>query len=562
MKRLISLGFLALFALCLTVSGPAAQAKPKDELVIGITQFPSTLNPLIDAMLAKSYVLGMARRPITTYGPDWQLICMLCTELPTIENGGAVPFDLDKPNDAGGTKGIRLTYTLHPDARWGDGTPVTTRDVIFTWKVGQSPQSGVANQETFRRILDIEAKDDKNFTLVIDRLSFNYNAINGLDLLPAHLEAAPMAEPAEYRRRTLYDTDPTNPGLYNGPYRITQVAPGSHITLERNPHWWGETPHFSRIIVRVIENTAALEANLLAGDIDYIAGELGLPLDQALAFEKRHGERFRIAYKPGLIYEHIDLMLDNPVLADIRVRRALIHAIDRQAIDRQLFGGKQPVAHSNVNPLDWVHDAATPTYAYDPKRAASLLEEAGWMRGPGGIRQNAKGERLTLEFMTTAGNRTRELVQQALQAQWRQAGIDIRIRNEPARVFFGETISKRKFTGLAMYAWISAPESVPRTTLHSSQIPSAENGWSGQNNPGFRNAEMDRLIDRLEVELDRETRRPMWSRLQEIYATELPVIPLYFRSDAYVMPRWLAGITPTGHQYPTTLWVERWHAVQ
>lgn len=562
MKRLIRLGFLALFTLCLTVMAPAAQAKPKDELVIGITQFPSTLNPLIDSMMAKSYVLGMARRPITTYGPDWQLICMLCTELPTIENGGAVPFELDKPNDAGGTKGIRLSYTLHPDAAWGDGTPVTTKDVIFTWKVGRTPQTGVANQESFRRILDIEAKDDKSFTLTLDRLSFNYNAINGLDLLPAHLEAAPMAEPTEYRRRTLYDTDPANPGLYNGPYRVTQVAPGSHITLEPNVHWWGEKPAFKRIIVRVIENTAALEANLLAGDIDYIAGELGLPLDQALAFEKRHGERFKIAYKPGLIYEHIDLMLDNPVLADIRVRRALIHAIDRQAIDRQLFGGKQPVAHSNVNPLDWVHDAATPTYAYDPNRTAALLDEAGWARGPGGIRQNAKGERLTLEFMTTAGNRTRELVQQALQAQWRQAGFDIRIRNEPARVFFGETVSKRKFTGLAMFAWISAPESVPRTTLHSSQIPSAENGWSGQNNTGFRNAEMDSLIDRLEVELDREKRRPMWARLQAIYAEQLPVIPLYFRSDAYVMPRWLAGVTPTGHQYPTTLWVEQWRAAE
>ncbi len=560
MKRLISLGFLALFTFCLTVAAPAAQAKPKDELIIGITQFPSTLNPLIDAMLAKSYVLGMARRPITTYGPDWQLICMLCAGLPTIENGRAVPFELDKPNDAGGTKGIRLTYTLHPDAAWGDGTPVTTKDVIFTWKVGRTPQTGVANQESFRRILDIEAKDDKSFTLTIDRLSFNYNSINGLDLLPAHLEAAPMAEPAEYRHRTLYDTDPTNPGLYNGPYRVTQVAPGSHITLEPNAHWWGEKPAFKRIIVRVIENTAALEANLLAGDIDYIAGELGLPLDQALAFEKRHGERFKIAYKPGLIYEHIDLMLDNPVLADIRVRKALIHAIDRQAIDRQLFGGKQPVAHSNVNPLDWVYDKDVPAYAYDPKQAAALLDAAGWTRGPGGIRQNAKGEKLTLDFMTTAGNRTRELVQQALQAQWRQVGIDARIRNEPARVFFGETVTKRKFTGLAMYAWISAPESVPRTTLHSSQIPSAENGWSGQNNPGFRNDEMDTLIDRLEVELDREKRRPMWARLQAIYAEELPVIPLYFRADAYVMPRWLDGITPTGHQYPTTLWVEQWRA--
>ncbi|MBU0726017.1 MAG: peptide ABC transporter substrate-binding protein [Alphaproteobacteria bacterium] len=553
--------FLA-FALGLSLPAGGVAAKGKDELVIGITQFPSTLNPLIDSMMAKSYVLAMARRPFTTYDKDWQLACLLCTELPTLENGRAVPFDLDKPNDAGGTQGMRLTYTIQPEAKWGDGTPVTTKDVIFTWKLGLIPQVGVSNQEQFRRMLDIEVADEKTFTIVADRLSFDFAAINDFQILPAHLEEKPLAEPAEYRQRTLYDTDSTNPGLYNGPYRITQIAPGSHIVLEPNAHWWGKKPHFKRIIVRVIENTAALEANLLSGEIDYIAGEMGLSVDQALAFEKRQGKHFNILYKSGLVYEHIDVMLDNPILADIRVRQALILGIDRQAISQQLFGGKQPVAHSSVNPLDWVHDEDIPTYAFDPKRAAALLDEAGWREKRAGIRHNAAGEKLSIEFMTTAGNRSRELVQQALQAQWRQLGIDIRIRNEPARVFFGETVTKRKFTGLAMYAWISAPESVPRSTLHSKEIPSAENGWSGQNNPGFRNEEMDRLIDTISLVLEKEKRRPMWSRLQAIYAGELPALPLYFRADAYIMPAWLTGVEPTGHQYPTTLWVENWGAAQ
>lgn len=557
MMGLLRLAVLLVFALGFV---QPATAKGKDELVIGITQFPSTLNPLIDAMMAKSYVLAMARRPFTTYDKDWQLACLLCTELPTLENGRAVPFDLDKPNDAGGTQGVRLTYTIQPDAKWGDGTPVTTKDVLFTWKLGLTPQVGVSNQEQFRRMLDIEVEDDKTFTIVADRLGFDFAAINDFQILPAHLEEKPLAEPAAYRQRTLYDTDSTNPGLYNGPYRITQVAPGAHIVLEPNAHWWGKKPHFKRIVVRVIENTAALEANILSGEIDYIAGELGLTVDQAVAFEKRQGERFKVVYKSGLVYEHIDVMLDNPILADRRVRQALLLGIDRQAISQQLFGGKQPVAHSNVNPLDWVYDKGIPTYGFDAKRAASLLDEAGWAEKRGGIRHNAKGERLSLEFMTTAGNRSRELVQQALQAQWRQLGIDIRIRNEPARVFFGETVTKRKFTGLAMYAWISAPESVPRSTLHSKEIPSAENGWSGQNNPGFRNPEMDRLIDEIELVLEKEKRRPMWSRMQTIYAEELPALPLYFRADAYIMPSWLTGLEPTGHQYPTTLWVENWRA--
>ncbi|MGF1610642.1 MAG: peptide ABC transporter substrate-binding protein [Kiloniellales bacterium] len=542
-------GVLALAAL----PGPGL-AGGAGELRIGLTQFPSTLNPNIDSMLAKSYVLAMTRRPVTTYDHDWQLICMLCLELPSIEQGTAVPEPLPE-----GGQGIATKYALQPDATWGDGTPVTTEDVLFTWEVGRHPQSGVSNFELYKRILGIDVIDDKTFVVHSDRITFQYASMGDFDLLPAHIERPIFeANPAEYRNRTAYDSDPTNPGLYFGPYRIVQVESGSHVVLAPNPTWYGPAPAFERITVRVIENTAALEANLLSGAIDMVAGELGLTLDQAIAFEKRHGNRFTVLYKAGLIYEHIDMNLDNPILQDKQVRHALIHGIDREAVSRQLFEGRQPVAQSSVSPLDWVHEPDVPHYPYDPDRAAALLDAAGWSDIRQGIRHNAAGEPLMLEFGTTAGNRSRELVQQVLQSQWRQLGIDVRIKNQPARVFFGETMKKRLFSGLAMYAWLSSPENVPRTTLHSEQIPSEANAWGGQNTPGFRNAEMDGLIDVIEIELDRAERKLLWSRLQQIYAEELPVIPLYWRAEPYVLPKWLNGVRPTGHQFPTTLWVEEW----
>ena len=117
-----------------------------------------------------------------------------------------------------------------------------------------------------------------------------------------------------------------------------------------------------------------------------------------------------------------------------------------------------------------------------------------------GIRHNADNEPLRLEFGTTAGSRVRETVQQVLQGQWRDVGIDVRIRNQPARVFFGETVAKRQFSGLAMFAWISDPESSPRTTLHSTEIPNEDNNWVGSNYMGYRNSEMDELIDAVEID--------------------------------------------------------------
>jgi len=203
------------------------------------------------------------------------------------------------------------------------------------------------------------------------------------------------------------------------------------------------------------------------------------------------------------------------------------------------------------------HQGGIRHYGFDPTAAAKLLEEAGWTPGADSIRRNAAGQKLSLELVTTAGDRARELVQQVLQANWRAVGIEVRLKAEPARVLFGETITKRKFQ-MALFAWLSSPENVPRTTLHSSMIPSADNAWDGQNYTGFSSPEMDALIDRLEVELDPAARTKLWRRLQEITADELPAVPLWFRAQAFIYPKWLTGVVPTGNQFPTTLWVEDW----
>jgi peptide/nickel transport system substrate-binding protein len=527
-----------------------------DELTIGVTQFPSTLNPNIDEMAAKNYVLGAALRPFTVYDAEWKLVCLLCVSLPSIEGGDAVPTDFPD-----GRKGIDLTFTIRPDASWGDGVPVTTEDVMFTYEVGRAPASAVSNGELYRRITGITVKDDKTFTLHVDKLTFDYAAVNDFVLLPAHLERSAFSESEQYRVRTRYDTDPTNPGLYNGPYRITEIASGSHIVLEPNPGWRGPKAHFRRVTVRAIENTAALEANLLSGTIDMVAGELGFPLEEAIAFEKRHSDAYRILYKPSLVFEHIDCNLDIPALADRRVREALILGLDREAMISQLFGGQQPVADSFLSPLDSGYAAGIPHYRYDPERAIAFLEAAGWSAQPNGPRVDANGSRLTLELMTTAGNRSRELVEQVLQSQWRRIGVEIRIRNEPARVFFGETLRHRQFQ-LAMYAWISSPENVPRSILHSSEIPGPANAFAGENLPGLSSPEMDRIIDALEIELDHDKRRSLWAEAQRLYAAELPSLPLYFRSSAFVLPKWLSGVRPTGNQSPTTLWITDWQTVE
>lgn len=554
----VFLGILGIFALLLP--NPAA-ADEHRELKIGVSQFPSTLHPFFDEMVAKSLVLGATLRPITVHDADWKSACMLCTELPTYDNGRA-----KKEQHKDGTTGIAATYTLKEGLTWGDGTPVTTKDILFAYEVGKNPKSGVGNGEFFSKdIVSIDAADDRSFTIHFLKEKCDFAPIDDFYPLPEHLERKIFEkDPETYKARTLYNTASTTPGLYFGPYKIAKVESGASITLEKNTTWKGAPPWFDKVTFRTVENSASLQANLLSGDIDYIAGELGITLDEAISFEKRlnsmHPDQYNTLYKPSLTYEHIDLSLDRKPFDDVHLRQALLYGINRQALNDQLFGGKQPVAATDVNPLDTVFAKDVKQYAYDPASAEKLLDEAGWKKKDDGFRYNGKDEKLVVRLSTTAGNQSRENIEVAIQSDWKKIGIDAKIDNQPARVLFGDTMRQRKFEGGVMYAWMSAPQNIPKTTLYSSMAPEKANNFAGQNYTGYKNPKMDKIIDDLDVVCAPDKNMALWRDLQALYADELPALPLYYRADSFFIPVWLKGIVPTGHLNPSTLWIENWSA--
>ena len=546
----------AFAAICLLgVPLAATRAQAKDDLVIGVAQFPSSLHPDIDAEVVKAYVNDFAIRPITSFDPEWQNSCLLCTELPTINNG------LAKIEDTPKGKGMAVTIKLKPDLKWADGVPVTSKDLAFTVKVGSDPASGFSNTHTWDRVDHVDIIDDRTAVLHLKDVNYQYNQWD--QILPEHIEGpiySKATKAGDYINSTAYNRAPTTPGLWDGPYMITQYQSGAAIVLDQNPYWSGNKPGFKRIVIKYIENTPALQANLLSGDVDMVAGEgIGLTIDQAIALQKQHPDQFTYIFQPSLTYEHIDYQIDNPILKDLRVRQALICALDRQQIVQKLFAGKQPVATSWVNPLDPNYDPNVTKYPYDPAKAKALLAAAGWKPGSDGICRNDKGDRLSLEINTTAGNQLRELVEQVAQSQWKASCIDITIKNQPARTLFGETVKKRAYTGLVMYAWSSDVGESPRRTLSSTQIPTAANNWGGNNSSAFSNKQMDADIDAMERELDPAKAKAIWADMQTIYTDQVPVLPLFYRSEDHIIPKWLKGYTPTGHSGLSPLWAENWH---
>lgn len=514
-------------------------------------------------MLATTIIYKMVNRNLVTMDATPKWVPQLVKSIPTLENKQAEIYT-EK-----GVKKMRAKWELLPNAVWGDGTPVTGHDVKFAWTVARTPTVSVGEREQYDQIEDIvvDEKNPKKFTFIYKQAKWDFARLGTFYILPKHLEEGIFNKHSKenegYAKHSQYTTNPTNPGLYNGPYRIEELKLGSHITLIPNEKFYGTKPHIKKVVLKLIPNTGTLEANMLSGTIDMVS-ELGFTFDQALAFDKKVKTDklpVKVNFKEGLTYEHIDLNLENPILKDVRVRKALVYAINRDNLVKALFEGKQKKAVHSVSPMDaWYTDDPNKIVLYptDKKKAGELLDEAGWKMGPGGIRTK-DGQKLSLPFMTTAGNKVRELVQVYLQKEWREVGVDVQIKNEPARVFFDDTTKKGKYGGMAMYAWISSPENTPRAQFHTASIPATGNGWSGQNYPRWSNPEVDKMIEEIDVTFDAKKRKELVTKVLKAYTDEVPVIPLYYRAEVSATPANQLGYQLTGHQFSSSNSIEKWN---
>ena len=542
---------LSLFAGLSILAGPAAA---KDSLVIGVAQFPASLHPYIPAQTVQHYVVGFANRPVTAFDNDGKAACLLCTTLPTLENGLAKIED--QPD---GSHGLAVTIKLKPELKWGDGEPVTAEDIRFTWALGRDPANGFNNLYSWERAKSVEVVDAHTAILHLDRTLTSYQMWDWL--LPEHLERAAMppgGTALDYINHTRFNVAPTTPGLWNGPYVISGYHSGNSVDLTVNPYWAGPKPGITHIVIRLIENTAALTANLLSGDVDMSPTGIGVTTDQAVALERDHPGQFAFFYAKGFSYERIVAQKENKALADLRVRKALLLSIDRKTLIQRLFGGHARVALSWINDIEPLYTDQVEHYDYNPAQAKALLQQAGWAPGPDGICRNEAGDRLSFEFSTTSGNRVRELSQQVMQSQWRAVCVEVTIHNEPSRNFFGETMRKRSYAGLAEFASPTHFGLVPVPFYGTVSIGTPANNYSGQNRSAFSDKEMDRLMAAAEVELDPAKQRVLWAAMQREYTEQLPELPLYFREDPDIVPSWLKGYHATGKEDYESEWAEAW----
>jgi len=551
---------LLLMALLTLTSQPTAEAQSqpaagRDQVIIGVPaeHAPASLNPLF-LTLQNQGVLATMFVPDVVRDDNWKPIPHGVESLPDVKDG---TWKLDG-------KRMTLTWKLRP-RNWHDGTPVTCADFVFALNVARNEQVPNVDRDLANRISNIECTKGNAGTEVTvtwkERYAYAGLAITGYGALPRHiLEPFYRRNPSKLAEAP-YGNDP-QVTIGDGAYRLVEWRKGESLTVAfAGTHPVLGTPKIKRITWRFVSNFDILVANMLSGAIDMI--QL-VRFEFAVQLERQAGGRVKVLFEPGLIWEHIDFKLDNPLLQDVRVRRAIAHGINRTQIVQHLFQGRQPVFHTYLPRKHPGYTDAVQKYPYDPSRARALLQQAGFTPGPDGIMRTAAGQRLSLEINTTAGNFLREQIEQIIQQQLRQVGVEVTIANFPARVLFGPLTDHRLFKALVLYAWILNPVSDCVDLYTSDRIPNEANGWAGNNYPGYRNAEMDTACQGASREIDEARRNKLLNESAVLFARDLPALPLFARGDAAAVKSGLADLSfgfPCGRGCPSSvMWnVHTWY---
>jgi len=511
--------------------------RPGGRLVIGMQQEPEILNEAVNTMVAGVYVCNLVFSKFVKHDDRMELVPDLITEIPTVENGGI------------SSDHLTYTYHLRPDAVWHDGKPVTSADVEFTYRVMMHPDINVETRQGWDIIDRVETPDPHTVVFHLSEVYANFvgDCFYDESVLPEHLLGASLGPGFQ---RAPFHRAPVG----SGPFVFREWVAGSHITLAANSDYYGEGPYLDEIVIVFVPDGNSLLVRLETGEIMGIdnAPNMLLGVMESIPDVTVHRN-------PALFNEHIDLNCENEILSDVRVRRAIAKAIDRDELSEKIYDGVWLPAYGDEHPKSpYYDDYPRERLAHDPKGAAELLAAAGWVDGDGdGIREKG-GRRLSLMISTTTGNLNRERTELLLREQLARVGIDLGIRNHHPTVMFasydeGGVLKTGRFD-MALYAFLAPPDPSTKEGSYSERfLPPA-----GQNYSRIRNVRLTGLLERGSRTVEFAKRKEIYDEVAAILADELPIIPLLWVTQLDAMPRELRNYRPNPTQSGDTWNASEW----
>jgi peptide/nickel transport system substrate-binding protein len=498
---ILALGLSAACAKGANRSGPS-----NDLLVVGYDREPDTMNRYSTHILED--IQSCIIEGLVTADEKMNIIPVLAAEIPTPENGGV------KQRSDGG---MDVTWKLRPGVKWHDGKPHTSADVKFTVDAINKGDWKPESTDGFDRISSVDTPDSLTAVVHYKEIYAPYEMQFFRGTLPKHvLEGRDIDKANDYNRSP----------LGTGPYRLAEWKTGEYALLEAVPNYWrgAQYPKIKRILFRFIANTSTRINQLRAGEIHVVAL---IPWDKVR--ELKDVPTIRLNRVLGNGYEHVTLNEQKfTPFANVRVRRALAHAIDRETIVKTILENEVTIANGPIQPLSWAYESNVPAYNYDPAKAKSLLDEAGWKVGATGVRAK-DGVPLSFTLITQAGFAIRENVSQAIQKQFKDVGVDMKVK-----LMDGTSISGVWFAGNfeAMLHWWQMGAD-PEMTLFfaSDRVPPA-----GRNINYYRDESLTKLLYASDRTVDQAKRRDLLSQVQKRIADQAVELPLYNTSKIDAVP--------------------------
>lgn len=522
-------------------------------------QAPSIMNPYLSGGTKEVEAASLVIEPLGRYNTKGEMIPYLAEEIPTVANGG-VSEDLTS-----------ITWKIKPGILWSDGTPLTANDVKFTAEYCMHPEGGCAQLGKYEGVSSVEVIDDLT-------VKVNFSQPTPVPYGPFMGGQAPIIQAAQFADCLGAKAQECSAANFapigTGPFKVDEFRPNDVISLSANPNYRDPAkPRFATMTFKGGgDATAAGRAVLETGEFDY-AWNLQLAPDVIANMEAAGKGVAMSAF--GTLVERIEMNLTDPspdlpegerstakhphpILTDMRVRKALSMAIDRELLTEIGYGkAGRPTCNLVPAPEIFASDN-TDCLTQDIEGAKALLEEAGWTVGAGGIREK-DGRKLSLLYQTST-NAVRQDFQALIKQWWSEIGVETELRNISASVFFGsdpgspDTFPKF-YADVEMYA-NNFDGTDPQSYLAGytcEKAPRPETQWQGENINRFCDPAYDELVKELGRTAELDKRGEIAKKLNDMLTKDsYTIVPLVDRGRVSARSNTLGGVEL--NTWDTELW--------
>lgn len=555
----LSVGWLCLLAFLAGCGAPARQesavresaarppaAGPKRITAI-IQSVPTTVfnrfNPG-QTQAGVDAIEGLLNAGLSTLDSRDELLPQLAEAVPSIESGLWKVFPDGR---------METSWTIRPRVEWHDGAPFTSADLAFTAQLGRDREVPVFGDAAFGLIGSVETPDPRTVVVTwtkpyisADRL---FSRLLAMPVAKHVLERPYLEEKATFTELPYWYQQ----FVGTGPFKLREVVEGSHLVMTANDRYVLGRPKIDEIEVRSVPDANTLVTNVLAGSGDLALGPR-ISLDLAMQARERWTEgTVSIIVQGGMglnIYPQF-INPSPPIVADVRFRRALLHAIDRQVLVDSLLAGLTSIAHSPVNPTDRDYRAvegAIVRYEYDPGRARQLLEGLGYVKGSDGIFAEA-GTRLSFETRAYAQTDIQPKTLTAVADYWQQLGVGVEQLIVPNHLVSDEQYRHTR----PAFEVLTVGATGHFTHYHSSRIPQSGNNFFGLNRSRYASPELDGLIDQYLVTVPQQERAQVVSQIVRHWTDQLVTMGMFYTTTHALVSNRVTGVVPRG-SISTEVW--------